>query len=279
MTFGSLFAGIGGFDLGLERAGIECRWQVEIDDYASRVLAKHWPHVQRWGDVRTFPAGSPDEWRVDLICAGVPCQPISQAGKRHGTADERWLWGECLRVVADLCPRFFVAENPVNILNNDRGRTFAGIVRAIASLGYVCEWHVVRASDIGARHRRPRVWIVAHADKLRREGGDAPSALQGMGEARDKSSRGSQSCSRRRYAVAASTRLGDCLRREREAAAGLRGLPGAARAYWSAEPKLGRVAHGIPHRVDRLRCLGNAVVPQIVELIGRAIISAQRDNE
>ena len=82
MTFGSLFAGIGGFDLGLERAGMECRWQVEIDAYASKVLAKHWPGVQRWADVRTFPAGDSSQWQVDLICAGVPCQPVSHAGKQ-----------------------------------------------------------------------------------------------------------------------------------------------------------------------------------------------------
>ena len=275
MTFGSLFAGIGGFDLGLERAGMECRWQVEIDDYASRVLAKHWPHVARWGDVRTFPPGSPDEWRVDLICAGVPCQPISQAGKRNGKADERWLWGECLRVVADLCPRFFVAENPVNILNDDRGRTFTGIVRAIASLGYVCEWHVIRAADVGARHRRPRVWIVAYPDELRRQGGDASEALQSLGEAGDESAGSRKPRRSRRHQMASSTRLGDCLRRYREAASGVPGLPGAARIYWSTEPDVGRVAHGIPNRVDRLRCLGNAVVPQIVELIGRAILEAQ----
>ncbi len=275
MTFGSLFAGIGGFDLGLERAGMECRWQVEIDDYASRVLAKHWPHVTLWGDVRTFPPGPADEWRVDLICAGVPCQPISQAGKRKGTGDERWMWGECLRVVADLCPRFFVAENPTNIFNDDQGRTFDGITRAIASLGYACEWHVIRASDVGARHRRPRVWIVAYPDELRRERCDPSQALQSMGKAGDESAGSGEPRRSGRPEMAAATRLGDCLRREREAAAGVSGLSGAARIHWAAEPGMGRVAHGIPNRVDRLRCLGNAVVPQIVELIGRAIIQAE----
>jgi DNA (cytosine-5)-methyltransferase 1 len=277
MTFGSLFAGIGGFDLGLERAGLECRWQVEIDAYASSVLAKHWPGVTRWGDVRTFPVGDLSDWAVDVICAGVPCQPISQAGKRKGTSDERWMWGECLRVVADLCPRFFVAENPVNILNDDRGRTFSGIVRAVASLGYVCEWHVIRASDVGARHRRARVWIVAYSDQLRREGGDASKALQGVEETRHQPAGSGQSRSRRRHSVAAATRFGDCLRRERQAASGLPGLPGAARVYWASEPSVGRVAHGVPNRVDRLRCLGNAVVPQVAEVIGRAMMAMETE--
>ena len=160
MTFGSLFAGIGGFDLGLERAGMECRWQVEIDAYASSVLAKHWPGVTRWGDVRTFPVGDPAEWQVDLICAGVPCQPVSHAGKQKGANDDRWMWGEALRVVADLSPRFFVAENPIGLLNHDGGRTFHGILRAFASVGYVCEWHVISASAVGAPHRRERVWLI-----------------------------------------------------------------------------------------------------------------------
>jgi DNA (cytosine-5)-methyltransferase 1 len=275
MTFGSLFAGIGGFDLGLERAGMECRWQVEIDPYASRVLEKHWPGVQRWPDVRTFPVGDPAGWHVDLICAGVPCQPISQAGKRKGKADERWMWGECLRVVADLCPRFFVAENPVNILNDDKGRTFAGLVRAIASVGYVCEWHVIRASDIGAKHRRARVWIVAYTDELRRQGRYASTPLQSVEQARDESAGSCESRRIRRQTVAPSTWFGNCLRREREAASGLSGLPGAARVHWAVEPDVGRVAHGLPSRVDRLRCLGNAVVPQVAEVIGRAIIQAE----
>lgn len=275
MTFGSLFAGIGGFDLGLERAGMTCSWQVEKDGYAASVLAKHWPDVRRWREAETFPPQDGDDWSVDLIAAGVPCQPISQAGKRKGTSDERWMWGECLRIVADLRPRFFVAENPTNILNDDRGRTFTGIVRAIASVGYVCEWHVIRASDVGARHRRPRVWIVAHADELRWERSKSPEALQSMGETWNEPARSGKPRRGRRYQMAATTGLGDCLRRQREAAAGVQGLPGTARAHWAAEPAVGRVVDGLPNRVDRLRCLGNAVVPQVAEVIGRAILEAE----
>lgn len=296
MTFGSLFAGIGGFDLGLERAGMECRWQVEIDDYASRVLAKHWPHVQRWGDVRTFPAGSPDEWRVDLICAGVPCQPVSHAGKQKGADDERWMWGEALRVVADLQPRFFVAENPIGILSHDGGRTFRGLLRAIASVGYVCEWHVIAAADVGAPHRRQRVWLVAYADGVSRIEGEprragrgvfaasaGPQGRKDQGQAsavaRDSGSDVADS-DRRRLEV---QRIAQHGHEQGEAGHHVDGCSPWRRwqrtpelaQHWRAEPELGRLAHGIPARVDRLRCLGNAVVPQIVELIGRAIISAE----
>ena len=327
MTFGSLFAGIGGFDLGLERAGMECRWQVEIDDYASRVLAKHWPHVTRWGDVRTFPLGDSEDWKVDLICAGVPCQPVSHAGKQKGADDERWMWGEALRVVADLKPRFFVAENPIGILNHDGGRTFRGLLRALASVGYVCEWHVIAAADVGAPHRRQRVWLVAYSNSVSCTEGQPRRACRGLPAA----GAGSQGRQDERQARSVS---GDCstvmaYSESKRGGGGLcktdavkdrvepsdsgafmadsdcgrlqikriaehgdeqgeprnisdgcspwrrwQGSPELAR-HWGTEPKLGRLAHGIPNRVDRLRCLGNAVVPQIVELIGRAIIQSQ----
>ena len=287
MTFGSLFAGIGGFDLGLERAGMECRWQVEIDDYASRVLAKHWPQVTRWGDVRTFPPGAADEWRVDLICAGVPCQPVSHAGKQKGSDDGRWMWGEALRVVADLQPRFFVAENPIGILNHDGGRTFRGLLRALASVGYVCEWHVIAAADVGATHLRQRVWLVADADS----GGLARERL--TEHADEQSSRRDQPDRCGSWGRWARQALADAYGKGSQRAvlehsctglprpcSGARGdkeqdVPEASAGWWETEPGVGRVAHGIPSRVDRLRCLGNAVVPQIVELIGRAIIASE----
>ena len=260
MTFGSLFAGIGGFDLGLERAGMECRWQVEIDDYASRVLAKHWPHVQRWGDVRTFPPGPADEWRVDLICAGVPGQPVSHAGKQKGVDDERWMWGEALRVVADIQPAFFVAENPIGILNHDGGRAFRGVLGALSSVGYVCEWHVIAASDLGAPHRRERVWLVAHADSLSCTEGQSRRAARGLPTA----SAGSQG----REDQGETWSVFRCIREDD-------GSRKEVSGWWNAEPKVGRLAHGIPDRVDRLRCLGNAVVPQVVEIIGRAIMQSE----
>src|SRR6266576_2094213 len=101
-TFGSLFAGIGGLDLGLERAGWTCRWQVEINPFCRRILAQHWPTVERYGDIRTLDLERVE--RVDLICGGFPCQPVSVAGKRLAQADARWLWPEFSRVVRALRP-------------------------------------------------------------------------------------------------------------------------------------------------------------------------------
>lgn len=339
LTFGSLFAGIGGFDLGLERAGMVCKWQVEIDEYAGRVLAKHWPNVTRWGDVRTFPPGSEGDWHVDLICAGVPCQPVSHAGKQKGAEDERWMWGEALRVVADLKPRFFMAENPIGILNHDGGSTFRGLLRALASVGYVCEWDVIAAANLGAPHQRDRVWLVAHADCVSRSPGEPrragrvvpsprtrPQGRKDQGEAgavagsgREDEAEGGSSVDQvpvlrclplhdSRYArsrlqlpanrgmdakpVQPSDHVADAngeglqgavlehaserlpRPRRREGRDEEQDLPEAAGGWWEVEPELGRVAHGIPARVDRLRCLGNAVVPQITELIGRAILES-----
>ena len=273
MTFGSLFAGIGGFDLGLERAGMECRWQVEIDGYASGVLAKHWPSVTRWGDVRTFPVGDPAEWQVDLICAGVPCQPVSHAGKQKGASDERWMWGEALRVVADLKPRFFVAENPVGILSHDRGRTFAGLIRALSSVGYVCEWHVVPACAVGAPHRRERVWIVADSDSRR-------FARKRLSEHSDQQgSFGHQPYRCSTWGRWARQAASDSQYRGRQGWNSERPWSDTAMSsgWWETEPAVGRVAHGVPNRVDRLRCLGNAVVPQVAEVIGRAIIALEHE--
>ena len=275
LTFGSLFAGIGGFDLGLESAGMRCLWQVERDDYATRVLAKHWPAVERWRDVETFPPVGGD-WSVDVICAGPPCQPISSAGHRKGCHDERWMWGECLRIVATLKPSVFVAENPTNLLNDDRGRTFRAIVGALSSVGYDAEWHVIPACAVGAPHRRNRVWIVAYTDEQRRWGGEPSKALQGMGEAGQELAGSGEPRRGGRHSVAATTRLGDRIRRELEAPSGVQGMLGAARVYWATEPGVGRVADGFPSRVDRLRCLGNAAVPQVVRAIGRAIVTGAR---
>jgi len=118
--FGSLFTGIGGIDLGLERAGWECKWQVEIDEFCQKILAKHWPNVPKFGDVRQIKEGQLEH--VDLIAGGFPCQPVSTAGKRKGREDERWLWPEMARIVRMVRPRFVLVENVPGILSVNRGK-------------------------------------------------------------------------------------------------------------------------------------------------------------
>lgn len=273
LTFGSLFAGIGGFDLGLERAGLVCKWQVEIDRYASSVLAMRWPSVPRWGDVQTFPPDDADDWNVDLICAGPPCQPISQAGHRKGKDDERWMWGECLRVIATLKPKLFVAENPTMLLRNDSGRTFSGILAALAAIGYESEWHVIPAAAVGAPHRRGRVFVMAHANEQRWRWCDEAGALQGLGASGDQPAGSGPEGGGGRQEMAAAEGNAGHVRRRRKAAQCVPGLPRTPRLDWPPEPDVGRVVDGFPTRVDRLRCLGNAVVPQVAEFVAREMLA------
>jgi DNA (cytosine-5)-methyltransferase 1 len=157
VTYGSLFAGIGGFDLGFERAGLTCKWQVEIDPFCRRVLAKHWPHVERFEDVRTV--GAHNLPPVDVLCGGFPCQDISNAGKRVGIDGERsGLWSEFARLIGELRPRYVVVENVAGLLIRGMGR----VCGDLAAFGYDAEWDVVSACALGAPHARERVFIVAH---------------------------------------------------------------------------------------------------------------------
>lgn len=276
MKFGSLFAGIGGFDLGLERAGMECTWQVEIDPYCQKVLAKHWPSVERFSDVRT--CGKHNLSAVDLICGGFPCQPFSVAGKQRGADDDRNLWPEMLRIVEECRPRWVVCENTPGIF----GLYLDTVLAGLESAGYEA-WTVdIPAAGVGAWHRRNRIWIVAHSDKLGRCESATRDATRN--QERDDQAYGAERTAEL-YAVEsggenvtnpecfgrvgwADGQTGGVLQR-RNAAQG-RSETGNT---WATEPKLGRVAYGIPSRVDRLRALGNAVVPQVVELIGRAIMA------
>jgi DNA (cytosine-5)-methyltransferase 1 len=162
MTVGSLFAGIGGFDLGFERAGFEIRWQVEIDDYASRVLAKHWPGVKRYGDIRE--CGAHNLEPVDVICGGFPCQPFSSAsrGRKRGTDDHRWLWPDMRRVVSEVRPAWVVGENVAQL----NGPALEQVVSDLEAIGYeVGPPLEIPACAFGHDHWRPRLWILGYADR------------------------------------------------------------------------------------------------------------------
>lgn len=166
-TFGSLFAGIGGLDLGLERGGMRCAWQCEIDDYAQKVLANHWPNTPRFRDVRE--CGKHNLAPVDLIAGGFPCQPHSLAGERKASSDERNLWPEFYRIIRELKPRWVVAENVLGLLNSEGGAFFCGILRDLAKAGYDARWQVLSAAQFGAPHLRERVFIVAHTTSTRQQ--------------------------------------------------------------------------------------------------------------
>lgn len=259
LKIGSLFSGIGGLELGLERAGVGSTvWQCEIDPYARAVLAKHWPDAIRFDDITKMHDVPP----VDLICGGFPCQDISNAGKRVGIDGARsGLFFELMRVVRLVRPRFVVLENVAALL----GRGMGDVLGELSESGYDAEWDCVPASSVGAPHRRDRVFIVAYANGYRLYRTGTTGAGINRKSSVDKFGVRGESGD-----VADAEQGGQSRRREPDA-----GWSESVRAQrergWLPEPPVGRVAHGIPSRVDRLKCLGNAVVPQVAEVVGRRV--------
>ena len=159
LTVGSLFSGVGGFDLGFERAGMAVRWQCEIDKAARGVLRRHWP-VMLYGDVHDVGKGSP---AVNVICGGFPCQDVSVAGRRAGLAGERsGLWFEFYRILGDVKPEWVVIENVPGLLSSNSGRDFAVILHGLVERGYRCAWRVLDSQYFGVPQRRRRVFVVGH---------------------------------------------------------------------------------------------------------------------
>ena len=268
-----LFSGIGGFSLGLERAGFRTVAFCEIDPYCRRVLAKHWPEVPIYDDVRTVSADRlrADGIAVDVICGGFPCQDISSAGKGAGLAGERsGLWREYARIIGELRPRYVIVENVAALLY----RGLDDVLGDLATLRYDTEWHCIPASAVGAPHRRDRVWIVAYTEGNRwpERGawniGRGDIAERRINEPAGTSASGGASVVADANSTQRQRMRGPIGIRQEYADAGRSG-------WWEVEPDVGRVAHGVPSRVDRLRALGNAVVPQIPELIGRAILQSE----
>ncbi len=163
MTVGDLFSGIGGFSYGLELAGgFETKWFVENDPFCNKILAKHWPNVKRYGDIKDV--GKANLEPVDLICGGFPCQPFSVAGKRKGKEDDRFLWPEMLRVISELRPRWVIGENVPGIV----GVVLDQVLSEMESIGYEVQPLIIPACAVNAPHRRSRVWIIAHNGNIGR---------------------------------------------------------------------------------------------------------------
>ena len=335
LTFGSLFAGVGGFDLGFERAGFKCKWQVEIDDYATRILERHWPDVHRERDIRQ--CGPHNLEPVDCIIGGFPCQDISYCGKGAGLDGARsGLFFEAIRLVCELRPRAVVLENVAGLLTRGLDR----VLGTLAEVGFDAEWHCIPAAAVGAPHIRDRVFVLAYAGSRRRIAFNNEKRSTRKTESNRKAINACDgSCSlpnakgsrleRQRQAifvddgksgnVANSQRLGQSSPGNAEQHSQADGnretdftgsggqvftnanstqreggrLPGGTRTehsdtgsggWWAVEPAVGelvngvsgglvrfagRVATGIPNRVHKLRCLGNAIVPQVAEVVAR----------
>ena len=258
-TYGEVFAGIGGLSLGLERAGWTPRWFAEDDPFCRAVLAKHWPDVPCFGDVGTVTGAELE--RVDLMAGGFPCQPVSVAGKRRAQADARWLWPEYARLVRALRPGLVLVENVPGLYQRGLG----DILADLAASGYDAEWDCVPAAAVGAPHLRERIFVVAYTNSV----ADAPEhGLQGQ---RRSNSGGAGQSEQSLPALADAD--GDGELQPARVFTDERGRLGDGSGWWAVEPDVGRVAHGVARRVERLRGLGNAVVPQVAEWIGQRLMA------
>jgi DNA (cytosine-5)-methyltransferase 1 len=261
-----LFSGIGGFSLGLERAGMNTVAFCEIDKFCRKVLAHHWPSIPIYEDIKllTVQRLNDDGINIDVICGGFPCQDISTAGKGEGLRGERsGLWREYARLIGEIRPRYVIVENVAALLF----RGLSDVLGDLASLGYDAEWHCIPASYIGAPHRRDRIWIIAH----RNSDNKSKSIISFDDEASRVQSNASNSDSERLQRGEEAGDNGKNWAQSRNQL--ITGCRGVSRSAWEIEPNVGRVANGVPARMDRLKSLGNAVVPQIPEILGKAIIS------
>ena len=242
IRIGSAFSGIGGFELGLERAipNSKTVWQVEQNTFCQKILHKHWPDAKIYDDVREMGAHNLEP--VDIFCAGFPCQDISVAGKGEGLNGKKsGLWWECFRIISELRPRIIVLEN-VSAVTFRGGREVVG---SLTSIGYDTEWQVISARMFGAPHIRKRWFLVGYAS-----------------DTYNRSKTTKVQAGRSEHMVCDTGGWSDASN---------------SNNYWREnvpESPVCRVDDGVPNRMDRLRALGNAIVPQCSEYIGRCIIES-----
>ncbi len=267
-TFLSLFSGLGGIDLGLERAGWTCVGQVESNPYCQTVLKRHWPDVPLWRDIAGIDTANLP--RPDLIAGGFPCQPVSLAGKQQAQADPRWLWPHFERLIRDLRPRFVLVENVPGLRHRGMGDVLGGL----AACGYDAEWDCLPASTFGAPHERDRLWLVAYPNGWGCGVIRQPELAGLEGPRRDLPDGRGQIWQQLDATPDAADTAGQRLE-ERDGVFARRQLAHAAAQasqWWAVEPEVDRVVDGFAGRVDQVRALGNSVIPFIPEFIGRRLI-------
>ena len=242
MTFIDICAGVGGISLGLERAGMICKGQVEIDDNCRKVLERHWPGVPRWTDATAIEPGELPT--VDLISGGYPCQPFSCAGLQRAEKDDRHIWPYIFEIVKHKKPSWCLFENVANHIRLG-GDT---VLSDLESIGYACQPLIIPACAVGAQHRRDRLWILAHADGQRQL-----FKVKAFGQ---KHNQGSFKWASGTFDIRADS---DEHKPEKGSAGNI------------------RKPDGLPYWLDRVKMMGNAVHPGVVEVIGKAIITAHNE--
>lgn len=295
MKHGSLFSGIGGFDLAATWAGWENVFQVEIDPWCQKILQKHFPNAQRFTDIRDFDGTA---WRasVDVISGGFPCQPYSSAGKRLGKDDERHLWPEMLRVIREAAPRWVVGENVRGLVNWSKGLVFEEACADLEASGYEVQPFLLPAASVGAPHQRHRVWFVAHrsgeqvgvAGQSRQHGcvecavADAKSGYECGCSGKQEGGQAQQLGNSTEPAITSNANSERREKRHASCIASRQGRIGrgvlAQWDDWPTQPPICGRNDGISNRVDSIRGLGNAVVPQLVYRIFDTINAFENGN-
>ena len=285
-----LFSGIGGFALGLESTGgFETVGFCDNEPFAQKVLKKHWPNVPCYEDVRDVGVDTVGYRGVDIITGGFPCQPFSVAGKQDPN-DNRQLWPEMFRIIKEIHPTYVIGENVRNLISIHEGVVFEQVCTDLEGEGYEVQTFVLPASAVNAPHQRYRCWIVAHAKCNDRRNWSSTKPQKGNSWMEYRGSSKRQSFTKSNKNVADTRCFNKRSKKKPEWTSGdITGCSGriharsegiherdSKRKYksdnWTVEPSVGRVAHGIPNRVDRLKGLGNAVIPQIPAVLGRAIL-------
>lgn len=261
-----LFSGIGGFALAARWTWGEEYENVghsEIDKYAEKVYHKRFPTSQCLGDIREVRW---QEGQCDLLTGGFPCQPHSVAGKRKASEDERDLWGECVRALRGIRPKYALFENVPGLLTSERGRFFNRVLADLAASGYDAEWQIISAASLGAPHRRERVWILCYPVEFGCEGvarRRARAILTDRYMEFEQSIIANSTSKRLEGTNWEEQKFSECSRHHRN--------PGWQENWTEVATRLCRVGDGVPNRVDRLRALGNAIVPQVAQVIFEAI--------
>ncbi|MEA3430316.1 MAG: DNA (cytosine-5-)-methyltransferase [Nanoarchaeota archaeon] len=300
VKIGSLFSGIGGIEIGFEEEGYSTEWFVENEPYAREILRKRYKNATIYGDIKKIDFKSVP--KVDIITGGFPCQDISNAGKRAGIEGSRSsLWKYYLEAIRILQPKYALVENVSALLN----RGLNVVLADLASIGYDAEWYCVPASAVGANHQRDRVFIIAYSKRVRQYYGKTQEKISKGDACKETGGNSTRQGNYEDVEDAISNRMYEGIgqgqyrrMQEKEQTNNIEqrskaisdtseeGLQGcdckegsfAGQGWWSTEPGLGRVANGVSNRVDRIKCLGNAVVPQVAQIFAKAIKEVEEND-
>ncbi len=285
LTHVSLFTGIGGLDIAAEKAGFKTIVQCEFADFPYKVLEKNYPDIERWRDIHDLSAESifrrTGRKEITVISGGFPCQPHSIAGKRKASNDERDLWPEMRRVISEIKPGWVVGENVRGLLSSENGQFFRGILRDFTILGYDVGWCTYRAADVGAIHPRERIAIIAHLSSKRRLEQKIKINTTERDEAQFKIITGNK----RKFNTNINNISQVWMRKrsiqriqEQQEQQSCREIENWTRQSNLFEPKLLRSYHGVPDAMDRIKALGNAVVPEQFQMIFNYIYEIESEK-